>query len=86
MLEVYPELIVQLNVEAFSHILGTLDFGLHHQVNCDSCQMMLILSQMSCRTAYLFYTSQVNYTVGLCCFPFRLLYPFVRISKWWTCV
>lgn len=36
MLEVYPEIIVQLNVEAFSHILGTLDFGLHHQVNCNS--------------------------------------------------
>ncbi|KAL6501830.1 hypothetical protein OROGR_026963 [Orobanche gracilis] len=31
MLEVYPDIIVQLNVEAFSHILGTLDFGLHHQ-------------------------------------------------------
>ncbi|XP_047982245.1 exportin-4 isoform X1 [Salvia hispanica] len=31
MLEVYPEIIVQLNVDAFSHILGTLDFGLHHQ-------------------------------------------------------
>ncbi|KAH6804809.1 exportin-4 protein [Perilla frutescens var. frutescens] len=30
MLEVYPEIIVQLSVEAFSHILGTLDFGLHH--------------------------------------------------------
>ncbi|KAI3470688.1 hypothetical protein Pfo_027351 [Paulownia fortunei] len=31
MLEVYPEIIAQLNIEAFSHILGTLDFGLHHQ-------------------------------------------------------
>ncbi|KAL3838119.1 hypothetical protein ACJIZ3_022710 [Penstemon smallii] len=31
MLEVYPEMISQLNIEAFSHILGTLDFGLHHQ-------------------------------------------------------
>ncbi|XP_011091499.1 exportin-4 isoform X1 [Sesamum indicum] len=31
MLEVYPEIIAQLNVEACSHILGTLDFGLHHQ-------------------------------------------------------
>ncbi|KAK6145319.1 hypothetical protein DH2020_022139 [Rehmannia glutinosa] len=31
MLEVYPEIIAQLNVEAFRHILATLDFGLHHQ-------------------------------------------------------
>ncbi|KAG8390023.1 hypothetical protein BUALT_Bualt01G0040100 [Buddleja alternifolia] len=31
MLEVYPEMIAQLNSEAFSHIIGTLDFGLHHQ-------------------------------------------------------
>ncbi|CAJ1961162.1 unnamed protein product [Sphenostylis stenocarpa] len=30
-LEVYPETFAQLNSEAFSHILGTLDFGLHHQ-------------------------------------------------------
>ncbi|KAK7285878.1 hypothetical protein RJT34_20662 [Clitoria ternatea] len=31
MLEVYPETLAQLNSEAFAHILGTLDFGLHHQ-------------------------------------------------------
>ncbi|PIN07964.1 hypothetical protein CDL12_19468 [Handroanthus impetiginosus] len=31
MLEVYPEIISQLNIEAFSHIFGTLEFGLHHQ-------------------------------------------------------
>ncbi|CAA0817180.1 Unknown protein, partial [Striga hermonthica] len=31
MLEVYPEIIAKLNVEAFSHILATLEFGLHHQ-------------------------------------------------------
>ncbi|XP_022746625.1 exportin-4-like isoform X2 [Durio zibethinus] len=30
-LEVYPETLPQLNSEAFAHILGTLDFGLHHQ-------------------------------------------------------
>ncbi|XVF06407.1 hypothetical protein REPUB_Repub06bG0046100 [Reevesia pubescens] len=30
-LEVYPETLAQLNGEAFAHILGTLDFGLHHQ-------------------------------------------------------
>ncbi|XP_030511531.1 exportin-4 isoform X2 [Rhodamnia argentea] len=31
MLEVYPEMVGQLNNEAFSHILETLQFGLHHQ-------------------------------------------------------
>ncbi|KAL9225514.1 hypothetical protein vseg_001428 [Gypsophila vaccaria] len=31
MLEVYPEMIAQLNTEAFVHVLGTLDFGLRHQ-------------------------------------------------------
>ncbi|KAK2968305.1 hypothetical protein RJ640_016237 [Escallonia rubra] len=31
MLEVYPEMIVQLNHEALAHVLGNLDFGLHHQ-------------------------------------------------------
>ncbi|XP_029124610.1 exportin-4 [Cajanus cajan] len=30
-LEVYPETFAQLNSDAFAHILGTLDFGLHHQ-------------------------------------------------------
>ncbi|KAL5998713.1 hypothetical protein ACLOJK_009658 [Asimina triloba] len=30
-LEVYPEKVAQLNVEAFTHTTGTLDFGLHHQ-------------------------------------------------------
>ncbi|KAG4135728.1 hypothetical protein ERO13_D08G234300v2 [Gossypium hirsutum] len=29
--EVYPETLAQLNSEAFAHIIGTLDFGLHHQ-------------------------------------------------------
>ena len=32
MLEVYPEMVAQLNNEAFNQILGTLDFGLRHQV------------------------------------------------------
>lgn len=32
MLEVYPEMVPQLNAEAFGHVLGTLDFGLHQQV------------------------------------------------------
>ncbi|KAH7867446.1 hypothetical protein Vadar_033517 [Vaccinium darrowii] len=31
MLEVYPEMVAQLNAEAFGHVLGTLDFGLHNQ-------------------------------------------------------
>ncbi|CAI9759869.1 unnamed protein product [Fraxinus pennsylvanica] len=31
MLEIYPEVVAQLNVEAFGHIAETLDFGLHHQ-------------------------------------------------------
>ncbi|XP_073305923.1 uncharacterized protein [Primulina huaijiensis] len=31
LLEVYPEMIAQLNIQAFNHIFGTLDFGLHHQ-------------------------------------------------------
>ncbi|KAJ8760582.1 hypothetical protein K2173_015249 [Erythroxylum novogranatense] len=31
MLEVYPETLAQLSHEAFAHVLGTLDHGLHHQ-------------------------------------------------------
>ncbi|XP_050143396.1 uncharacterized protein LOC126619158 [Malus sylvestris] len=31
LLEVYPETVAQLNSEAFSHVLGTLEFGLRHQ-------------------------------------------------------
>ncbi|XP_052287728.1 uncharacterized protein LOC102608553 isoform X4 [Citrus sinensis] len=31
LLEVYPETVAQLSTEAFAHVLGTLDFGLHHQ-------------------------------------------------------
>ncbi|KAL5566868.1 hypothetical protein UlMin_030032 [Ulmus minor] len=31
LLEVYPETVAQLNSDSFSHVLGTLDFGLHHQ-------------------------------------------------------
>lgn len=31
MLEVYPEMVAQLNTNAFGHVLGTLDFGLHNQ-------------------------------------------------------
>jgi hypothetical protein len=35
LLEVYPETVAQLNNEAFGHVLGTLDFGLRHQVTND---------------------------------------------------
>ncbi|GAV82986.1 LOW QUALITY PROTEIN: JmjC domain-containing protein/JmjN domain-containing protein/zf-C5HC2 domain-containing protein/FYRN domain-containing protein/FYRC domain-containing protein/CRM1_C domain-containing protein [Cephalotus follicularis] len=31
MLEVYPEVVAQLDSQAFTHVLGTLDFGLRHQ-------------------------------------------------------
>ncbi|KAK4801722.1 hypothetical protein SAY86_022209 [Trapa natans] len=31
MLEVYPEMVGQLNTEAFSHVMDTLNFGIHHQ-------------------------------------------------------
>lgn len=31
LLEVYPETVAQLNTDAFTHVLGTLDFGIHHQ-------------------------------------------------------
>ncbi|XP_030503962.2 uncharacterized protein LOC115719167 isoform X1 [Cannabis sativa] len=31
MLEVYPETVAKLNKEAFSHVIGTIEFGLHHQ-------------------------------------------------------
>ena len=35
LLEVYPETVAQLNKEAFGRVLGTLDFGLRHQVTND---------------------------------------------------
>ncbi|WCJ43881.1 hypothetical protein M5689_024590 [Euphorbia peplus] len=41
MLEVYPERVAQLNSEAFAYVLGTLDFGLHHQ-DPDVVNMCLI--------------------------------------------
>lgn len=58
MLEVYPEIIAQLNIEAFSHILGTLDFGFHHQVNCDSFlkKKVNVAVNLPCRIALWFYT------------------------------
>jgi hypothetical protein len=33
MLEVYPEKVAKLSPDGFSRIVGTLDFGLHHQVH-----------------------------------------------------
>ena len=42
LLEVYPETVAQLNSEAFTHVLGTLDFGLHHQVNSSSMYIYII--------------------------------------------
>lgn len=33
MLEVYPEMVAQLNNDASTQVLGTLDFGLRHQVS-----------------------------------------------------
>ncbi|KAF8392178.1 hypothetical protein HHK36_022520 [Tetracentron sinense] len=33
MFEVYPEKVAQLNAEAFAHLLGTLDYGIHHQAS-----------------------------------------------------
>ncbi|XP_057550159.1 uncharacterized protein LOC130828285 isoform X1 [Amaranthus tricolor] len=43
MLEVYPEMVGQLNEEAFTHIIGTLDFGLRHQDSevVDKCLISL---------------------------------------------
>lgn len=34
MLEVYPEKVAKLSTEGFGRIVGTLDFGLRHQVVC----------------------------------------------------
>ncbi|CAK9160636.1 unnamed protein product [Ilex paraguariensis] len=31
LLEVYPEMVSQLSSESFAHVIGTLDYGLHHQ-------------------------------------------------------
>ena len=44
MLEVYPEMVAQLNGDAFAHVLGTLEFGLHHQVN--DCPLININSRL----------------------------------------
>lgn len=33
LLEVYPEMLLELNAESFSHIRESLIFGLRHQVN-----------------------------------------------------
>ena len=45
MLEVYLEMIPKLNHEAFSHISGTPDFDLHHQVSNTPVQLKIIVNQ-----------------------------------------
>lgn len=56
MLEVYPETVAQLSSEAFSHVIGTLDFGLQHQVldysNC-RLQFQFRLQIYACTALYL---------------------------------
>lgn len=49
LLEVYPEMVMQLNNEAFIHIVGTLDFGLHHQ---DSEVVDLCLRALKALSSY----------------------------------
>jgi len=46
LLEVYPETVAQLNNEAFGHVLGTLDFGLRHQVTNDPLFLFLFVLLM----------------------------------------
>nr|XP_027104621.1 exportin-4-like isoform X1 [Coffea arabica] len=49
LLEVYPEMVMQLNNEAFIHIVGTLDFGLQHQ---DSEVVDLCLRALKALSSY----------------------------------
>ncbi|KAL3520991.1 hypothetical protein ACH5RR_019140 [Cinchona calisaya] len=49
LLEVYPEMVMQLNNEAFVHIVGTLDLGLHHQ---DSEVVDLCLRALKALSSY----------------------------------
>lgn len=42
LLEVYPEMLLELNAESFSHIRETLKFGLRHQVNALSIHQVYI--------------------------------------------
>ncbi|XP_010024949.2 exportin-4 isoform X2 [Eucalyptus grandis] len=61
MLEVYPEMVGQLNKEAFSHILETLEFGLHHQ---DSEVVNMCLRALRALASY-HYKETVSGKMGL---------------------
>lgn len=62
MLEVYPEMVTQLNNEAFASIVRTLDFGLRNQVNSLSLKLMEV--QLS--LLLVFY--KVDFDIDLPCF------------------
>ncbi|CAN0830600.1 xpo4 [Linum grandiflorum] len=61
MLEVYPETVVRLNREAFLHVLGTLDFGLHHQ---DTEIVNMCLRSLKALAAY-HYKATASGSLGL---------------------
>ncbi|CAN1271124.1 xpo4 [Linum perenne] len=61
MLEVYPETVVRLNSEAFLHVLGTLDFGLHHQ---DTEIVNMCLRSLKALAAY-HYKATASGSLGL---------------------
>lgn len=61
MLEVYPEMVAQLNSEAFVHVLGSLDFGLRHQ---DSEVVDKCLRAMKALASY-HYKETISGKVGL---------------------
>ncbi|KAK9735232.1 hypothetical protein RND81_04G192400 [Saponaria officinalis] len=61
MLEVYPEMVAQLNTEAFVHVLGTLDYGLRHQ---DSEVVDMCLRALKALASY-HYKETISGKVGL---------------------
>lgn len=61
MLEVYPEMVGQLNSEALAHVIGTLEFGLRHQ---DSEVVDKCLRALKALAAYHFKETMVG-KVGL---------------------
>ncbi|XP_014491561.1 exportin-4 isoform X1 [Vigna radiata var. radiata] len=61
MLEVYPETFALLNSEAFAHVLGTLDFGLHHQ---DADVVSMSLRALQALASY-HYKETGNGNIGL---------------------
>lgn len=44
LLEVYPEKVAQLNSQGFEHLIGTLDFGVRHEVCCFSQTIFAIIN------------------------------------------